>query len=63
MIMDTIDNFSFDRNASIDAANPKVQDWETLMWKYQQALPTAKPGEKWMLMQKIFDLTQQLQTQ
>jgi len=29
------------------------------MWKYQQALPLAKPGEKWMLMEKIFDLKTQ----
>ncbi len=24
---------------------------------YQQALPTAKAGEKWMLMHKIFQLS------
>ena len=42
--------------AKADAANEKVQQWEKLMWKYQQALPTAKPGEKWILMEKIFDL-------
>jgi L-rhamnose mutarotase len=33
-----------------------VQEWEQLMWKYQQALPGSKPGEKWRLMEKIFDL-------
>jgi len=27
-----------------------------LMWKYQQALPSAKPGEKWVLMEKIFSV-------
>jgi L-rhamnose mutarotase len=26
------------------------------MWKYQQALPSAKEGEKWVLMNKIFEL-------
>jgi len=26
------------------------------MWKVQQPLPAAKPGEKWMLMNKIFEL-------
>jgi len=26
------------------------------MWKYQQALPGAQPGEKWVLMDKIFEL-------
>lgn len=54
MIMETKDNFSFEKKAASDAANMKVQEWEKLMWKYQQALPGAKPGEKWMLMEKIF---------
>ena len=56
MIMETDEVFSFQRKDEIDNANPRVQEWETLMWKYQQALPGAKPGEKWMLMNKIFDL-------
>lgn len=56
MIMEVNDSFSFAKKAFQDAANPKVQEWETLMWKYQQALPGAKPGEKWVLMDKIFEL-------
>jgi hypothetical protein len=32
------------------------QKWEQLMWKYQQVIPGGKPGEKWQLMDKIFDL-------
>jgi L-rhamnose mutarotase len=31
--------------------------WEKLMWEYQEALPTARPGEKWVLMNKIFSLS------
>lgn len=56
MIMETRDDFSFEQKAAADAANPRVQEWEALMWKYQQALPGAKPGEKWVLMKKIFEL-------
>ena len=56
MIMETDENFSFEKKDEMDNANPKVQEWERLMWQYQQALPGAKPGEKWMLMNKIFDL-------
>ena len=56
MIMETEEDFSFERKSASDAANPKVQEWENLMWKYQQALPHAKPGEKWVLMNKIFEL-------
>lgn len=56
MIMETDETFGFKKKAEMDAANPKVQEWEQLMWQYQQALPTAKPGEKWLLMDKIFQL-------
>jgi L-rhamnose mutarotase len=56
MIIEADENFSFDKKSLADANNPKVQEWEDLMWKFQQALPWAKPGEKWMLMEKIFEL-------
>ncbi len=56
MIMETADDFSFEQKAAMDAGNEKVQEWETLMWNYQQALPFAKPGAKWVLMEKIFQL-------
>jgi L-rhamnose mutarotase len=56
MIMETDDSFSFERKAAMDTGNPKVQEWEQLMWKFQQPLPWAKEGEKWILMDKIFDL-------
>ncbi len=57
MIMDTDETFSFERKGAMDAANPKVQEWEQLMWKFQSSLPWAKEGEKWVLMKKIFQLT------
>jgi L-rhamnose mutarotase len=60
MIMEVDDSFSFERKGQMDAENPKVQEWEKLMWKYQDALPMAQPGEKWLLMDKIFDLKAQL---
>jgi L-rhamnose mutarotase len=56
MIMETNDEFSFDAKAKADAENPKVQEWEKLMWKFQQPLAWAKEGEKWILMNKIFEL-------
>lgn len=56
MIMEVNDTFSFEAKALADKQNPKVQEWEQLMWKFQQPLPGAKPGEKWQLMAKIFEL-------
>jgi L-rhamnose mutarotase len=59
MIMEVDDNFSFEKKAAMDASNPKVQEWEAFVWKFQQPLPGSKPGEKWILMKKIFDLKNQ----
>jgi L-rhamnose mutarotase len=56
MIIEANDEFSFEKKSKMDAADPKVQAWEELMWKFQQALPWAKRGEKWILMDKIFNL-------
>lgn len=56
MIMEVNETFSFSRKQEMDEANALVQEWEQLMWKYQQALPSAAPGQKWMEMKKIFEL-------
>lgn len=56
MIMEVDESFDPQRKAEQDAANPRVQEWEKLMWKYQQALPWAKEGEKWVAMEPIFAL-------
>lgn len=56
MIMETIDDFSFEEKAALDAANEKVQEWEKFMWKFQAPLPWAKGGEKWVMMHRIFKL-------
>jgi L-rhamnose mutarotase len=57
MIMEVNDTFSFEKKSVMDQGNEKVQQWEELMWKYQQAVPGAKQGEKWVIMNKIFELT------
>ncbi len=57
MIMDVNEHFTFENKAKADAANDKVQEWENLMWNFQQSLPFSKPGEKWVLMERIFSLT------
>ena len=56
MIMEVNDSFSFEKKSKMDKMNPKVQEWEELMWKFQKALPLAKPDEKWILMDKIYQL-------
>jgi L-rhamnose mutarotase len=56
MILEVDETFSFEKKAEADRTNPKVQEWENLMWKFQKALPEARPGEKWLLMEQIFKL-------
>ncbi len=47
------------KKAEADAANPEVQAWEKLMWDFQQALPFAAPGQKWVRMDRIYALSEQ----
>jgi len=56
MMVEADENFSFEAKNETDKNNSKVQEWEELMWKFQQQLPNSKPGEKWQLMDKIFSL-------
>jgi len=56
MIIEADEGFSFDKKSAMDQINPKVQEWEELMWKFQLVLPWASPGEKWIQMEKIFEL-------
>jgi L-rhamnose mutarotase len=56
MIMEVGKSFSFEAKSEADRKNPRVQEWEKLMWRFQQALPQAKPGEKWLLMDRVFKL-------
>lgn len=56
MIIKVDDHFTFEKKKVLDLNNPKVQEWEEMLWKYQQPLLGSEIGEKWKLMDKIFDL-------
>lgn len=56
MVLRTTDEFSFEAKAAKLSSNAKMRAWEELMWKYQQALPGTEPGEKWVMMEKIFEI-------
>ncbi len=56
MVLETTDDFSFEKKAKMDVNNPDVQAWETLMWQFQKPLKQAKKGEKWLFMKQIFEL-------
>jgi L-rhamnose mutarotase len=42
------------------AADANMLAWEELMWRYQQALPFAQKGEKWVRMHRLFSLRETL---
>lgn len=58
MIIDTTEEFSFEAKAEADLANPKVQEWEAIMGKFQKPLPNTDPGKewKWQLAEQVFKL-------
>lgn len=60
MVMQVPDGYDAAGKQAADAADPRVQEWERLMDRYQQRLPWAKPGEKWVPMRAIFSLREAL---
>lgn len=56
MIMEVNETFSLAAKAAADAANPRVQEWEALMGQFQQPLAESRPGQRWVLMERIFSL-------
>lgn len=62
MVMEVDEDFSPAAKAAADAANPRVQAWESLMGQFQEALPFAKAGEKWVPMTRMFSLKETLAT-
>ena len=56
MALQTADDFSWEAKGAADRENPKLQKWEAKMWKHQKLLLQARPGEKWIPMEKIFEI-------
>ena len=56
MILETSDDFLFSAKDKNDRASPAMQQWEDVMPQFQQILPEAIAGERWILMENIFDM-------
>ena len=59
MVMEPGPGFDPEAKAAADAIDPAVIAWEELMDRYQQRLPWAPPGTKWLEAERIFALSEQ----
>ena len=59
MVMETTEDFDSDLFERRSLEDPKVCEWEALMWKYQRPTPWTPAGEKWVEMERIFSLKDQ----
>lgn len=55
MILVGDENFTFEKKAALDNANPKVQEWETFLGQFQTNLPGTPPNWRWQLMKSVFE--------
>lgn len=58
MIMDTTDEFDWEKDNARLAALPRQAEWEAYMSKYQISQPGQASHEKWKRMEKIFGLNE-----
>ncbi|MFC5624051.1 L-rhamnose mutarotase [Algoriphagus winogradskyi] len=55
MILVADEEFSFEKKAKMDLANPHVQEWEKFLSNYQTNLPGTPENWRWAPMDKVFD--------
>ncbi|AGH44420.1 L-rhamnose mutarotase [Paraglaciecola psychrophila] len=56
MVLQVNETFSFEAKALNDKNNPKVQEWERLMERFQKVASQDGETSKWQVMKPIFDL-------
>jgi len=54
MIMDTVDDFNFERDMARLATLPRQAEWEAYVAQFQGCSADARSDEKWQLMERIF---------
>lgn len=54
MIMDTVDDFDFQRDMALLATLPRQSEWEAYVSQFQGCAANARSDEKWQLMERIF---------
>ena len=54
MIMDTVDDFDFEKDMARLATLPRQAEWEAYVAQFQGCSVDARSDEKWQLMERIF---------
>ena len=54
MIMDTVDDFDFERDMARLATLPRQAEWEAFVSQFQGCAADARSDEKWQQMERIF---------
>lgn len=54
MIMDTVDNFDFERDMARLSTLPRQAEWEAYVSRFQGCPANASSADKWQLMECIF---------
>ena len=54
MIMETVDEFDFERDMARLATLPRQAEWEAYVSQFQGCAAGAASAEKWQLMERIF---------
>ncbi|MEN9394145.1 MAG: hypothetical protein RL362_366 [Bacteroidota bacterium] len=57
LIVESEMEMDWERKSRLDAEHQPTQEWENLMWKYQQALPGFEGQGKWQMAKKIYELS------
>ena len=56
MIVDTVDDFDWERDMARLATLPRQAEWEEVVGKFQKCGKGATSNEKWHMMERIFYL-------
>ena len=54
MIIDTVDDFDFERDMARLATLPRQAEWEAYVARFQGCAADARSDEKWQRMERIF---------
>lgn len=55
MIVDTVDDFDWDRDMTRLSTLPRQAEWEAYVSQFQGCDPNATSAEKWQMMREIFN--------